>query len=247
MARSAAAALLLALPLASAAKDANTLVFASFGDWGWSTVGGQNSFLTGALTGTTAVCNTYNVTNFAAAPASYVNCLDGDKAQQASLIVAGLQQVSQIATANVMASVCSAAGSCDFIINTGDNFYDLGRARRACTHMIRALSLTLCECPSVLGIVNGTTDVQWTNAFQNVYTTALFNNTPFLGTLGNHDYSILSPNCACRSSCTAFAASPAWLTVAKPLLPLASCCVADRVLLCRPALGAAWPHVLPHI
>ena len=53
----------------------------------------------------------------------------------------------------------------------GDNFYDLG-------------------------ITGGVTDPQWA-AFQNVYTKALFGNTtPFLGTLGNHDYSILSPTAA---------------------------------------------------
>lgn len=33
---------------------------------------------------------------------------------------------TQIATANAMASVCTNAGGCDFILNTGDNFYDLG-------------------------------------------------------------------------------------------------------------------------
>ena len=173
-ARAAVAALLTALPLASAAKDPNTIVFASFGDWGWSTTGGQNQILIGSgskdFGGT--ICANYSLANYASNTSLYSStCLDGDKVQQGSLIVAGLQQVSQIATANAMAAACTAAGSCDFIINTGDNFYDLG-------------------------IVNGTTDVQWTNAFQNVYTKALFGNTPFLSTLGNHDYSILNPTAA---------------------------------------------------
>ena len=41
MARAAVAALLVSLPLAvsAAAKDPNTIVFATFGDWGWSLTG----------------------------------------------------------------------------------------------------------------------------------------------------------------------------------------------------------------
>ena len=41
MARAAVAALLVSLPLAvsAAAKDPNTIVFATFGDWGWSLAG----------------------------------------------------------------------------------------------------------------------------------------------------------------------------------------------------------------
>jgi hypothetical protein len=54
-----------------------------------------------------------------------------------------------------MAAACTTAGGCDFVMNTGDNFYDLG-------------------------ITGGVTDAQW-SAFTNVYTTALFPNTPFLG------------------------------------------------------------------
>lgn len=122
MARAALASLLVSAPLAAwAAKDPNSVVFASFGDWGWSTTGGQNQLLTGSgvLTGGTAVCATYTVANYQANPASFANCLDGDKAQQASLIAAGLQQVSQIALANAMASTCTAAGGCDFVMSTG--------------------------------------------------------------------------------------------------------------------------------
>ena len=99
-------------------------------------------------------------------------------------MVGNLSQVSQIAVANAMASVCAAAGGCDFLVNTGDNFYDLG-------------------------ITGGVNDTQW-GAFQNVYTKALFgNNTPFLGTLGNHDYSILSPTAA-ASQIAYTAVDPRW-------------------------------------
>ena len=208
------------LPLAQCGtKDANTLVFASFGDWGWSTTGGQNVLLTGSAV-LSATCANYTVAKYQANPAAYASCLDGDKLQQGTLISAGLQQVSQIAVANAMAAQCTASGSCDFIIvraaprrvpacvsvcvsadasaaarvrvcymydqqNTGDNFYDLG-------------------------IVDGTSDSQWTTAFQNVYTKALFGNIPFLSTLGNHDYSILSPNAA--SSQIAYSAvDPRWV------------------------------------
>jgi len=172
MARAAVAALLVSLPLAvsAAAKDPNTIVFASFGDWGWSTAGGQNILLSGSAV-LTAACANYTLTNYKANPSVYAACLDGDKAQQGALILGGQQQVAQIATANAMAAACTAAGSCDFIITTGDNFYDLG-------------------------VTGGTTDIQWTNAFQSVYTKALFGNTPFLNTLGNHDYSILNPTAA---------------------------------------------------
>ena len=52
--------------------------------------------------------------------------------------------------------------------------------------------------------------MQWTNAFQNVYTKALFNNTPFLSTLGNHDYSILSPTAA-ASQIAYSAVDPRWV------------------------------------
>ena len=121
MARAAVAALLTALPLVSAAKDPNSIVFASFGDWGWSTTGGQNVILTGSgssIGGT--ICANYSLANYAANVSGYTAaCFDGEKVQQGSLIVAGLQQVAQIATANAMAAACSAAGSCDFIINTG--------------------------------------------------------------------------------------------------------------------------------
>ena len=34
-----AALLATALPATAAAKDANTIVYAAFGDWGWSTTG----------------------------------------------------------------------------------------------------------------------------------------------------------------------------------------------------------------
>ena len=99
-------------------------------------------------------------------------------------MLAGLQQVSQIATAKAMAAACTAAGGCDFLINTGDNFYDLG-------------------------ILNGTSDQQWTLAFQNVYTKAMFGNAPFLSTLGNHDYSILNPTAA-ASEIAYTAVDPRW-------------------------------------
>lgn len=165
------AGLLFLLDSASAQKGANTVVFASFGDWGWSPVGGQNVMLIGSGSSLTTQCANFTLANYAANSSAFATCLDGDKVQQGTLVNAGLANVSQIAVANAMASICTAAGGCDFIINTGDNFYDLG-------------------------LVNGTTDPQWTFAFQNVYTKALFGNTPFLSTLGNHDYSILNPTAA---------------------------------------------------
>lgn len=39
-------------------------------------------------------------------------------------------------------------------------------------------------------------DPQWAAAFEDVYTTELFGDAPFLGTIGNHDTSILSPAAA---------------------------------------------------
>ena len=123
-------------------KDANTIVFASFGDWGWSPTGGQNVMLTGSSV-LSSTCASFNLANYTANASYYSSCLDGDKLQQGILVNSGLASVSQIAVANAMASICTTAGGCDFIINTGDNFYDLG-------------------------LVNGTADVQWTGAFQNV-------------------------------------------------------------------------------
>jgi hypothetical protein len=105
---------------AAAAKDANTVVFASFGDWGWSTAGANNSILVNALG---SPCKSFSLAAYAAAPATYAACLDGDKKLQGALIVAGLQQVAQKAVAAAMAAKCTSAGGCDFVIGTGDNFY----------------------------------------------------------------------------------------------------------------------------
>jgi hypothetical protein len=114
-----------------------------------------------------APCNAYTLAAAIASPSTYVPCLDGDKGTQGTLAIGGQQQVAQQATANAMSAACFAAGGCDFLMSTGDNFYDLG-------------------------IIGGNNDPQWT-AYSNVYTQALFPNVPMLGTLGNHDYSILSP------------------------------------------------------
>ena len=82
--------------------------------------GANNSILTNPLSPT---CKNYTLSNYQASPATFsaspaTTCLDGDKRQQGSLVVGGLQQVSQIATANAMAAACTAAGGCDFLINT---------------------------------------------------------------------------------------------------------------------------------
>jgi len=114
--------------------------------------GANNTILTAPLSST---CKGYTLQNAIASPATYAGCLDGDKGTQGTLVVGGQQAVAQIATAAAMAAACTAAGGCDFIMNTGDNFYDLG-------------------------ITGGATDPQW-SAYTNVYTTALFPNTPFLG------------------------------------------------------------------
>ena len=94
---------LLAVALASsaafteAAKDPNTLVFASFGDWGWSTSGAVNTLLTAPITtSATDVCRYYTLANYTASPSTFAGCLDGDKKQQAVLIMNNLQQVSQV-------------------------------------------------------------------------------------------------------------------------------------------------------
>lgn len=57
-----------------------------------------------------------------------------------------------------------------------------------------SLACALPSLPLRAGLVNGTADVQWTSGFQSVYTPQLFGNMPILGTLGNHDYSILAAN-----------------------------------------------------
>ena len=140
-------------------KDNNTLVYASFGDWGWG-AGNNNSLL---LSASAAGCIGSQSTNFN----SGANCYSNSGAY----IMAGVQQVAQKAVANAMGMMCQAYGGCDFIINTGDNFYDLG-------------------------IIGGLSDPQWTNSYLNVYTHPGLKNVPILGTLGNHDYSILANNSA---------------------------------------------------
>ena len=47
-----------------------------------------------------------------------------------------------------------------------------------------------------MGITGGVTDPQWQTGYLNIYTHPALNNTPILGTLGNHDYSILSATAA---------------------------------------------------
>ena len=49
---------------------------------------------------------------------------------------------------------------------------------------------------SPAGITGGVTDPQWQGGYLSVYTHPALNNTPFVGTLGNHDYSILATNSA---------------------------------------------------
>ena len=63
-----------------------------------------------------------------------------------------------------MGATCKAYGGCDFILNNGDSFYDLG-------------------------ITQGVTDPQWNNTFVSVFNAAgIPAGTPVLSTLGNHDY-----------------------------------------------------------
>ena len=95
------------------AKDANTIVYASFGDWGWSPTGANNSLL---LNSGAAGCLASTGANFA------TNCL-GNQGYYAEM---GFSQISQKAVANALGSTCQAYGGCDFIMNTADNFYDLG-------------------------------------------------------------------------------------------------------------------------
>ena len=58
-----------------------------------------------------------------------------------------------------MGAACAAYGGCDFLLNLGDSFYDLGIAS-----------------------VN---DPQWANGYLNVFAAAgIPNNTPILSTLG---------------------------------------------------------------
>ena len=40
-----------------------------------------------------------------------------------------------------------------------------------------------------MGITGGVTDRQWQTGYLSIYTHPALNNTPILGTLGNHDYS----------------------------------------------------------
>jgi hypothetical protein len=48
---------------------------------------------------------------------------------QGFYVLAGFAQLSQSGTANAMGAACTAAGGCDFLVNLGDSFYDLARAR----------------------------------------------------------------------------------------------------------------------
>ena len=138
-------------PAPAAVKDNNTIVYASFGDWGWG-AGGNNSLLQ----------------NAAAAKCFSSPCTPGN---QGYYTLAGYAQISQQAVANAMGATCQQYGGCDFLMNTGDNFYDLG-------------------------ITGGIADPQWQTGYLNVYTHPGLTGVPILGTLGNHDYSILSPTAA---------------------------------------------------
>ena len=138
-------------------KTGDTIVYASFGDWGWG-VGGNNSLLQDA---TAASCMTLGSAAYAA------SCI-GNQGHYTNV---GYAQISQKAVANAIGAACLAYGGCDFLMNTGDSFYDLG-------------------------ITGGVTDPQWANAYLNVYTHPALASTPILSTLGNHDYSILSPTAA---------------------------------------------------
>ena len=143
--------------LSPPAKTPDTIVYASFGDWGWG-VGGNNSLLQDA---TAASCMTLSSAAYAA------SCI-GNQGHYTNV---GYAQISQKAVANAIGAACSAYGGCDFLMNTGDSFYDLG-------------------------LTGGVTDQQWATAYQSVYTHPALASTPILSTLGNHDYSILSPTAA---------------------------------------------------
>ena len=106
-----------ATPVSAPAKDANTIVYASFGDWGWPPTGANNSLL---LNSAAAGCLASTGTNFAA------NCV-GNQGYYAAM---GFSQISQKAVANALGSTCQAYGGCDFVMNTADNFYDLGKCTR---------------------------------------------------------------------------------------------------------------------
>jgi hypothetical protein len=84
-------------------KDSNTIVYASFGDWGWPTSGANNSLLQDA---TAANC-TLTGGNFA-------GCI-GNQGYYANV---GYSQISQKAVANAMGQMCQAYGGCDFLMNT---------------------------------------------------------------------------------------------------------------------------------
>ena len=76
---------------------------------------------------------------------------------------------AQIATANAMASTCTSSGGCDFVINTGDNFYDLG-------------------------ITGGTADPQWGTAFQVIIKLNSNNNKDNNNSNNNKGGSLLIPH-----------------------------------------------------
>ena len=138
-------------------KTPDTIVYASFGDWGWGK-GGNNSLLQDV---TASTCMQQSSANYAA------KCI-GNQGHYANT---GYALLSQQGVANAIGAACQAYGGCDFLMNTGDSFYDLG-------------------------ITGGVTDPQWLNSYLNVYTHPALASTPILSTLGNHDYSILSPTAA---------------------------------------------------
>ena len=157
-----------ALPAAAQGKGANEVVYAALGDWGWG-AGGENRIIVNSLP---EPCASFSSADYVANASKYAACFDGDKLQQGMLVKAGLANVGQKAVAKAMAEVCAANGACDFVLSSGDNFYDLG-------------------------ITQGLNDVQWTSSWSSVYTKELFPAPiKFVATLGNHDYSITAPDSA---------------------------------------------------
>ena len=93
-------------------------------------------------------------------------CADGDYQYLAASDITYNNVVdypAQVLVGQALGRKCASA-NCKFVINTGDNFYNLG-------------------INSILGVV----DPQWNTSFHSVYSDASLQ-VPWYGVLGNHDY-----------------------------------------------------------
>ena len=90
------------------AKTADTIVYVSYGDWGWSPSGNNSLLLNAAAAAcsSTTTSATFNAGGCIGNTGFYTN--------------QGYAQLSQQAVANAIGSACQAYGGCDFLMNTGD-------------------------------------------------------------------------------------------------------------------------------